>query len=104
VVCKSAGDEFVNGYFQFTITAPGFSATESVLTGTCSNPIQVPAGNVSVAEAARFPFQVEAIDAYQGPVVAENVSNGTVTVTVPVSATSNDEVLVDYTNETQLAP
>ena len=38
---------------------------------------------------------------YQGSVVAENLSNGTVTVTVPVSASSNNEVLVDYINETQ---
>jgi hypothetical protein len=101
-LCKSAGDQYVNGYFQFTITAPGFSSTQSVLTGQCSNPIQVPAGNVSVAETAQFPFQVEAIDVYQGPIVAENVTNGTVTVTVPVSASSNNEVLVDYVNETQL--
>jgi hypothetical protein len=101
-ICKSAYDEYVNGYFNYTITAPGFSATQSVLTGQCSNPIQVPAGNVSVAETAVFPFTVEAIYAYQGPVVAENLTNGTVTVTVPVSASSSNEVLVDYVNQTTL--
>ena len=41
-VCKTAADPYVTGNFDFTITAPAFSTTRSVLVGQCSEPIQVP--------------------------------------------------------------
>ena len=110
-VCKSAGDAFVigdtiggayvTGSFDFTITAPGFTATRSVLVGQCSEPIQVPAGNVSVTEAARFPYYVSNI--WVDPsnrLVTKNLANGTVTVVVPKGDT-NDETLVTYENSTR---
>ena len=57
-VCKVAYGPYVSGSFDFTITAPGFTCNPSVLVGQCTEPIEVPAGNVSVAEAARFPYYV----------------------------------------------
>ena len=114
-VCKISGDDllmradrvveggggYVTGSFDFTITAPGFTATRSILVGQCSEPIQVPAGNVSVAEAARFPYYVSNI--YVDPsnrLVTKNLANGTVTVVVPKGDT-NDETLVTYENKTR---
>ena len=109
-VCKESGDEYstggagrgyVTGSFDFTITAPGFTATRSILVGQCSEPIQVPAGNVSVAEAARFPYFVSAIEVTpSNRLVTKNLSNGTVTVVVP-SGDTNDETLVTYENSTR---
>ena len=109
-VCKESGDEYstggagrgyVTGSFDFTITAPGFTATRSILVGQCSEPIQVPAGNVSVAEAARFPYFVSAIEVDpSNRLVTKNLSNGTVTVVVPKGDT-NDETLVTYENSTR---
>ena len=97
-VCKVAYGPYVSGSFDFTITAPGFTATRSVLVGQCSEPIQVPAGNVSVAEAARFPYYVNNIYVDpSGRLVTKNLSNGTVTVVVPKGDT-NDETLVTYEN------
>ena len=37
-VCKRASDSFVTGSFDFTITAPGFNTTRSVLVGQCTEP------------------------------------------------------------------
>jgi hypothetical protein len=101
-VCKDAGDQFVTGSFTFTITAPSFTDTESVRVGQCSGAIQVPAGNVNVAEAPRAPFQVAAITTEpSGRLVTSNLANGTATVTVPVSSSSADETLVRYRNVTR---
>jgi hypothetical protein len=102
-VCKIAGDQFVTGPFTFTITAPSFTDTESVQTGQCSPPVEVPAGNVNIAEAARAPYQVAGFATEpDGRLVTSNIVNRTATVTVPVSATPQNETRVNVTNTTLL--
>jgi hypothetical protein len=102
-VCKAAGDQFTTGAFNFTINAPGFNATRVVQVGQCTEPILVPAGNVNVAEAARFPFDVSDISTNPvGRLVTSNLTNGTATVSVPVSSSSADETQVTFTNRARL--
>jgi len=102
-VCKYPGDSYVNGNFDYTITAPGgFSRQRTVLTGQCSEPIQVPAGNVSVAEAARFPYYVHDIYvAPSGRLVTKNLTNQTATVVVPKGDESTETIVV-FVNKTRL--
>jgi hypothetical protein len=96
-VCKQAADPFVTGSFDFTITAPGFSTTRSVIVGQCTPPIQVPAGNVGVAE-AHSQFSVSSIAVYPANrIVSSNVSNQTVTVVVP-AGDSSTETQVTFTD------
>jgi hypothetical protein len=99
-LCKTGADSFVTGSFDYTITAPGFTASRSVTVGQCSDAVQVPAGNVSVAEAPRVPYAVAGIAVSPGNrTVSKNLPNGTVTVTVPAGDEST-ETLVTYTNAT----
>lgn len=102
-VCKAAGDQYVNGNFDFTITAGGQTSNQTVAVGQCSAPIKVPAGNVGVAEAARFPYYATAIGvAPVGRLVHSNLANQTVTVAVP-KGDSSTETVVTYTNSTHTA-
>src|SRR3984893_4805135 len=99
-VCKDAGDRFVNGWFDFTVTGPGQSLPVSVMTGQCSGPLQVPAGNVTIAEANRAPFSVSGFTTIPtNRLVTQNDSNGTAVVTVPVGPSST-ETIVHVTNVT----
>lgn len=101
-VCKTRGDHYVSGNFVYTITSSigGFTDTESVPTGSCTGAIRVPAGVVSVAETPRSPYHVKAINvAPGGRLVTKNLSNGTVSVTVPYGDQST-ETLVKYKNAT----
>ncbi len=100
-VCKSAADEYVTGSFDFTITgSAGFTASRSVLVDQCTEPIAVPAGQVTVSEAARFPYATTAIDVGPaGRLVSKNLANRATTVTVPVGDSST-ETLVTFTNAT----
>ncbi|MDQ6697809.1 MAG: hypothetical protein M3Z46_10190, partial [Actinomycetota bacterium] len=102
-VCKSAADGFTSGAFNFAINGPSFSDTETVQVGQCTGPILVPAGNINVAEANRFPFSVSDISTNpSGRLVTSNLVNGTSTVSVPVSSSSADETMVTYTNRANL--
>lgn len=97
-VCKQAADPFVTGSFDFTITAPGFSTTRSVLVGQCTPPIQVPAGNVGIAEAQHAPFTVSGIAVVPANrLVTSNLSSQTATVVVP-AGDSSTETMVTFTN------
>jgi hypothetical protein len=99
-VCKTRGDHYVSGSFNYTITAPGFTTTRSVPVGNCSDAIRVPAGNVSIAETARAPYYVEGINVSPaGRVVSRNLANGSVVVSVPVGDPST-ETLVKFRNAT----
>jgi hypothetical protein len=99
-VCKAAGDQFVTGAFGFTITAPGFTSSQTVAVGQCSPAIQVPAGEVSVAETAQFPYTTKSVKVVPtNRLVSKNIANGTVTVTVPVGDSST-ESQVTFTNQT----
>jgi hypothetical protein len=102
-VCKGALDEFVTGSFNFTISdSTGVVSTQSVLVGQCTAPIGVKAGNVTVTEAAQFPYLVGEIDVFpSGRTVSSNHANRTVIVKVPVGDSSN-ETVVTVANETQV--
>ncbi len=65
-LCKQTDPDYlVNGTFDFTLTAPFFSAGPiAVDVGTCSNPIQVPSGTVTITEAPQIGVAVENVTAY----------------------------------------
>ena len=101
-VCKSAGDGYVRGSFDFTITdAGGVVGIQSVAVGQCSPPVKVRSGNVTVTEAARSPYYVSAIFVVpQNRLVSSNLSNRTVTVTVP-KGDEGTETTVTFENSTR---
>jgi hypothetical protein len=100
-ICKLAGDQFVTGTFNFTVTAPGSIQRVQVITGQCSGPILVPAGNVRVDEASAGVFSVSQFGVVPANrLVSQNTTNQTVTVIVPVSSSVANETLVNVTNVT----
>jgi len=101
-VCKTAGDRYVAGSFNFTIVdSKGLTITQSVQVGQCTAPLAVAAGNVTVTEAGQFPYYVSNIFvAPAGRVVNTNLSNQTATVTVP-QGDSSTETVVTFQNSTQ---
>jgi hypothetical protein len=102
-VCKNAGDAYVKGSFDFTITdAAGVVNKASVAVGHCTAPIQVAVGNATVTEAARSPYFTSAISATpDGRVVSSNLTDQTVTVKV-VQGDSSTETIVTFENSTPL--
>jgi hypothetical protein len=102
-VCKNnASDAGLTGNFTFTITGNNaFSTTTSVPIGHCSLPILVPAGSVTVTEAA--PNSVTGITVQNGGMATTSTSGGTATVTVKPSPSPGDtsqEAIVSFANET----
>ena len=69
-LCKQTDPDYpVGGTFDFTLTAPFFSGGPfAVPVGSCSPPIQVPSGIVTIAEAPQVGVAVENVTAYSdGP-------------------------------------
>jgi hypothetical protein len=102
-VCKNnASDAGLTGNFTFTITGNNaFSTTTSVPIGHCSLPILVPAGSVTVTEAA--PNSVTGITVQNGEPSTTDAGGGTATVTVKPSPSPGDtsqEAIVSFANET----
>lgn len=102
-VCKNnAPDAGLTGNFTFTITGNNaFTTSTSVPIGHCSLPILVPAGAVTVTEAA--PNSVTSITVQNGSPSTTNAAGGTATVTVKPSSAPGDtsqEAIVTFTNET----
>jgi hypothetical protein len=102
-VCKNnASDAGLTGNFTFTITGNNaFSTTTSVPIGHCSLPILVPAGSVTVTEAA--PNSVTGITVQNGSPSTTNTAGGTATVTVkpaPSTGDTSQEAIVSFANET----
>ncbi|HUA05758.1 MAG TPA: hypothetical protein VMB27_17750 [Solirubrobacteraceae bacterium] len=102
-VCKNnASDAGLTGSFTFTITGSNaFSATTTVPIGHCSLPILVPAGSVTVTEAA--PNSVTGITVQNGDPATTNPGGGTATVTVkpsPAAGDTSQEAIVTFANET----
>jgi hypothetical protein len=102
-VCKNnASDAGLTGNFTFTITGNNaFSTTTSVPVGHCSLPIQVPAGAVTVTEAA--PNSVTGITVQNGAPFTTDTAGGTATVTVkpsPAPGDTSQEAIVSFANET----
>jgi len=65
-VCKTAtSDDWVQGSFPFTISAGGATVgTVSVPVNSCSGPVSVPAGTVTVTESNEFPYYVSSVSSY----------------------------------------
>ena len=102
-VCKNnASDSGLTGSFSFTITGNNaFTDTVSVPIGACSFPIQVPAGSVTVTEAA--PNSVSGITVQNGDPSTTSTSDGSATVTVlpePAAGDTSQEAIVSFANET----
>ena len=102
-VCKNnASDAGLTGSFTFTITGSNaFSTTTSVPIGHCSLPILVPAGSVTITEAA--PNSVTGITVQNGAPSTTNPGGGTATVTVkpsPAPGDTSQEAIVTFSNET----
>jgi hypothetical protein len=102
-ICKTAGDNYVKGSFDFTITdAAGAVNKASVAVGNCTSPLQVAVGNATVTEAAQAPYFVSAISATpDGRVVSSNLTDQTATVKV-VLGDSSTETKVTFENSTPL--
>ena len=101
-VCKNnAPDAGLTGNFSFTITGNNaFTSTVSVPIGHCSLPILVPAGSVTVTEAA--PNSVTDITVQNGAPSTTSTAGGTATVTVKASPSPGDtsqEAIVTFANE-----
>jgi hypothetical protein len=93
-VCKTAGDNYVTGSFDFTVTdSSGLSSTQTVAVGHCTQPLLVAPGNVTVTETLRSPYFVSAITVSPPQsVVSVNLGNRTATATVPLSDVSHETV------------
>lgn len=102
-VCKNnASDAGLTGSFTFTITGNNaFTTTTTVPIGHCSLPILVPAGSVTVTEAA--PNSVTGITVQNGSPSTTSTAGGTATVTVkpaPSAGDTSQEAIVSFANET----
>jgi hypothetical protein len=98
-VCKKAHGPFVLGNFRFTITAGKFRARPTVEVGQCTPAIEVPAGPVTVTEAASAHYVVSSIQTLPKDRLSNsNIINRTATVTVPVGDTST-ATEVDVSNQ-----
>ena len=65
-LCKQSDPDYpVNGTFNFTLTAPFFNeGPYAVPVGTCSAPIEVPSGEVTINEAPQIGVAVDDVTAY----------------------------------------
>lgn len=99
-ICKNAATgSNLTGNFTFTLAGPmGYASTQSVPVGGCSQPITVPAGNVTVTETGSPAWTVSAISAYPAShLVSSSLSGGTATVEVGAGDVSM-ETIVTFTN------
>jgi len=100
-VCKSATDGWVEGSFPFTITAgTTVIGTFSVAVNSCTGPISVPAGTVTVTEASEGPgYSLDEV------LAAPSSALGTVdlaTQTASFTVTADLETTADFVNSTNL--
>jgi len=103
-VCKNPPghtDPAVTGSWHFTITdSAGVVYERDVLTGQCTEQIQIAAGIANVQETARAGYQL--VDIFTIPtdaLVGSNLINRTADVEVPTSDDPADEVQVNFVNE-----
>ncbi len=95
-LCKSAADKYVQGSFDFNVSAPGFSSPQSVPTGQC-NDVSVPAGSVSITENVRFPYALTSVSALpKASLVSSDLNTQNAVVAVP----SGGDTTVFFKNAT----
>jgi hypothetical protein len=101
-VCKAASDKSVPaGPWQFAITNAASGATvasASVLVGSCSSPVAVPAGAYKITETFTAPDFVDSITVAPTTALVGSPSLTTGSVTVTVSAGAN--TTATFTNDT----
>ena len=98
-LCKYGSDQYVRGSFNFNITAPGFSSTQTVPTGQC-NDVTVPATNLSITEPTVFPYALASVAAIpSSALVSSDLDTQSAVVSVSPGGTST----VSFTNSTLTA-
>jgi hypothetical protein len=98
-LCKYGSDQYVRGSFNFNITGPGFSSTQTVPTGQC-NDVVVPATNLSITEPSVFPYALASVAANpSSALVSSNLDTQSAVVSVSPGGTST----VSFTNSTLTA-
>ncbi len=103
-VCKNPPgfqDPAVTGSWHFTITdSQGVVYQRDVLTGQCTEQIQINAGIATVEETARTGYALTGIFTLPSDaLVGSNIINRTADVEVPTSSNPADEVQVNFVNE-----
>jgi hypothetical protein len=84
---------------SFTYTVSNGGGTVVVPNNSCSHPIAVTAGNVTVTETLASFFAVASITTSPGSaLVSSNLSTGTAVVAVPAAPDSSGAVVVNYRN------
>jgi hypothetical protein len=96
-LCKTAADQYVNGYFNFDLTGPGgYSSTQSVLAGQC-NDVTVPSGTITITEPPIFPYALTSVATYPpSALLSSDLDTQSAEVAVPPESTST----VFFTNAT----
>jgi hypothetical protein len=103
-ICKYATDQFVSGYFSFSITdAAGLTyGPYSVLLNQCTASIQVTSGPATITEAARFPYYLGEFSVFPANRwISDNLINQTATVEV-VAGDESTVTVAYFLNSTLL--
>jgi hypothetical protein len=100
-VCKYAttdwGGSLVAGSFPFTITDGSMVITTSVAVGSCTLPISVPAGTVTVTEGSVAPYALAAVTSEPSLALgAVDLASGSAQLTV----TSDQDTTANFINDT----
>ena len=98
-LCKYGSDQYVQGSFNFNITAPGFTNTQTVPTGQC-NDVTVPATNLTITEPVVFPYALASVSALPKSTL---VSSDLDTQSAVVSVSPDGLSTVSFTNSTLTA-
>jgi len=100
-LCKygTLNDPFTQGDFAFTVTSGSTATSMTVLTGTCSAPIPVTAGTVSVVENEPAPYQLTSVATLPAISLGSfSQAASSATITVP----NNTIVMASFFNDPQL--
>jgi hypothetical protein len=103
-ICKYGTDQFVSGYFSFTVTdAAGLNyGPFSVLVGQCSGQIEMTAGPATITEAPTATTYLDGVEVFPSQnYISENLTNRTATVSI-VAGSPNNETVAEFYNDTTL--
>jgi hypothetical protein len=103
-ICKATpAGSGLTGAYSFTLSnaADSFTTTASALVGTCTSPIQVPAGPLTITEGGTNLYITGIGATFNGTgnaLVSANLVSGTSVVTVRPSTDASNQTDVTYTN------
>jgi len=103
-ICKYATDQFVSGYYSFSITdAAGLTyGPYSVLVDQCTTAIQVTSGPATITEIPEFPYYLGEFSVFPSDRwISDNLTNQTATVEV-VAGDQSTETIAYFLNSTLL--